>query len=282
MTKLSPEQKQAALQRHHNILQATLDYLLAKNAGSIVLDQKDTVAEYYEQQKRQAGKYSQQHQLGRLQQQLARLTQGLQHRADLTFAAYIKEKTGYEIDNLEDLRKRVDAIIAQQEVRTDKEDKDVGILLHYYQQTSADPALIAQLQDLSWNYHKANSRKKTGYTEVTRTNEKDGVVVEHLRHFSGGKPKHFVEEEAISPDGNRRLRLTQWSDGKSASTFVTIIFPTASGGIFGANGIHPAIKAYWKNNSTIVIELPKDIAGHTQHKEVRSFDDVITIEYIDL
>ena len=75
--------------------------------------------------------------------------------------------------------------------------------------------------------------------------------------------------------------MTQWSDGKHASTHVAIEFPTASGAVYGTNNIHHDVKAFWKDNHTIVIETKKDYEASKRHKEVRSFDDVITIEYIE-
>lgn len=278
---MTPEQKQAALQRHRDILQATIDYKLASQKGIIVFDQIDRIAEHWEQEKLQVEKYYREGQLDHLQQQLTHYTTSLQHRADLNYAGYIKEKTGYEIDIFEDLRKRIDAILTRNEIRDQQEFKDVGTMLYYYHQTSADAPQVARLQELNRNYGTSTREKETGYTEITRTIDKDGIEHVRIRHSTGPKPKHLVEEEAISPDGKRRLRIVQWSDGKSASTSVTIIFPGASGGIYAANGIHPGVKASWKDNSTIVIELPKDIPTFTQHKEARSFEDVIAIEYIE-
>ena len=59
-----------------------------------------------------------------------------------------------------------------------------------------------------------------------------------------------------------------------------VIFPTVSAPVFAMRGIHK-VKAFWKDDSTIVIEVPKDGTVHTQHKQVRSFGDVISIEYIE-
>jgi hypothetical protein len=109
---LTPEEKQSELQRHRAILLATLDYLKERLGGSFVYDQYDPVTEYYQQQKVQTEKYFKQHRLDRLQQRLASLTKGLQNRTDLAFALYIKEKTGYDIDIFEVVRKRVNSIIA--------------------------------------------------------------------------------------------------------------------------------------------------------------------------
>ena len=86
---------------------------------------------------------------------------------------------------------------------------------------------------------------------------------------------------STSPDGNRRLRVVQWRDGRHASTHVTVEFPTASGAVYGTRGICPDVKAWWKDNATIVIETSKAYTADTQYRQVGSFDDVISIEYIE-
>jgi len=287
---LTPEQKQSGLKRYRAIILATLDYLLERFGGGIVYDQFDPAADYYEQQKIQSEKYYKQHRLDRLQQQLDRLTKGLQNSVDLNFAGYIKEKTGYDIDIFENLRKRVDAIVAQKEIRSQKELNDIGTALHYYQQTSADKKVNDELRALIIDYTKQNTEpstsatsgnRKDGYSEVISNIEKDGIEEVTMRISTGPKPKHLEEQEAISPDGKRKLRVTQWSDGKHASTYVAIEFPTASGAIYGTNGIRPDVKAFWKNNHTIVIETKKDYESVIRYKEIRSYEDLITIEYIE-
>lgn len=287
---LTSEQKQAALQRHREIILATVDYLLSGQAGSIVFDGEDVVAAYYEQQKLQIEKYYKQRRPDRLQQRLVGLTKGLQNRADLRFAGYVKEKTGYGIDIFEDLRNRVDAIVAQKEIRNQKELNDVGALLHFYRQTLSGQEKVDVLNKLVADYSKlmdkpavssASPKSKGAYSEVIKKVEKDGIEEVTTRFSTGPGPKHLKEREAVSPDGKRKLRVTQWSDGTCASTYVTIEFPTASGAVYGTNGIRVDINAAWKNNATIVIETKKAYIANTQHKEVRSFDDVITIEYME-
>ena len=135
-TIMTREQKQTELQRHRTILLATLDYLEQHFGGSFVVDEVDFIAEYYQQQKLQTEKYFKQRRLDRLQQQLARLIKGLQSGKGLDFTLYIKEKSGYDIDIFEDLKKRVAAIIAQNEIRSQKELSDINQMLYLYHQTS--------------------------------------------------------------------------------------------------------------------------------------------------
>jgi hypothetical protein len=40
------------------------------------------------------------------------------------------------------------------------------------------------------------------------------------------------------------------------------------------------VKAYWKNNHTIIIEISKDYPDQgLRYKQVQSFEDVVRIEY---
>jgi hypothetical protein len=274
-------QKQAALERHRAILLATIDYKLAKQGGIIVYDGEDIVANHFKRQKEQVEEYYKQGQLDKLQLQLSNLTKGLQNRVDLDFAGYIKEKTGYDIDIFDDLRKRVDAIMAQNEVRSQQELNDVGTMQLYIQQTAGNTEMAGKLLTLSNAYANGPGKKEAGYSEVISREVENGVEKVTVHVSTGPKPKHREEQVAISPDGQLRLLVTQWSDGKHASTYVTILFPTASGAIYGTDGIRPDIKAWWKGNSAIVIETRKEYEANTKHKEVRSFDTVVAIEYIE-
>lgn len=277
------QQKQSELKQAKDIALATIDYLLERLGGSIVYDEFDPVSDYYQQQKTIIEKYYKQRRLDRLQQKFISLTKGLQNSADINFAAYIKKKTDYDIDIFKDLSISINTIIEQKEIRNEQELKDVSTMLEVYKQTSKNEAMIEKLKNMLFDYSKVNqiSRKeKAGYSEVISREKKDGKETVTMRVSTGPKPKHLKEQEAISPDGERRLCVTQWSDGKRASTYVTIIFPTSSGAVYGANGICD-INAFWKDNATVVIETKKDYTGHTQHKIVRSFNDTIIIEYIE-
>jgi len=280
---LTPEQKQSELQRHRTILLATLDYLQERLGGSIVFDEYAPATEYYQQQKIQTEKYFKQRRLDRLQSRLASLTKGLQNKADLNFASYIKEKTGYDIDVFEALRKSVDVIVAQNEIHSQSELNDIGTMLHLYQETAANGEDVEKLKTLLNDYSKSTSQtsRKREYFEVISRVEKDGIVEVTVRSSTGPKPKHFEEQEATSPNGKRKLRVVQWGNGKHSSTYVTVEFPAASGLVYGLSGIYPDVKAWWKDNSTIVIETKKEYEANTKNKQVRSFDDIITIDYIE-
>ena len=280
---MTTQQKDLELKQYRDIVLATLDYLSERLGGSFVYDEFDPVSDYYQKQKLQTDKYYQQRRLDKLQQKFISLTKGLQSRADINFPAYIKKKADYDIDLFKDLRIRVNTIVEQKEIRNEEELKDISTMLEVYKQTSKDAVIMEKLKNLVVDYSKSNQffrKRKAGYSEVISREKKDGKEIITVRVSTGPKPKHLKEKEVISPDGKRRLCITQWSDGKQSSTYVTVIFPTSNGAVYGINGIRH-INAFWKDNTTIVIETKKDYAGHTQHKTVRSFDDTITIEYVE-
>jgi hypothetical protein len=282
---LTPAQKQSELYRHRDILLATIDYLLAAHGGSLVLDGEDFITDYYQQQKLQIAKYFEQRRLDRLEQRLASFIKHIQAGADVNYTGYIREKTGYDLDIFADLKKRVDAIFEENEIRSQKEIDDVRALFHYYHKTAAEPGKLDMIRKLMLAYFEqttaATSRKrKSGYSEVIRKVEVNGVEKVIIKYSSGPKPKHLEEQEVTSPDGLRKLRVTQWSNGKQAATSVEIIFPSASSNVYVTNGIHD-VKAYWKDNASVVIETKKEDMASTQYREIRSFGDVITIEYME-
>jgi len=279
---VTPEEKQLELQRHREILIATIDYLKVLHGESFVLDDEKHIEEYYEAQKTRVEKYYNQRRLDKLQQKLTSLVETLHDDLDQKFSAYIKERTGYNMDLFGDLKKRVEIILSKSQIDNDKEGRDIGTILHQLIETSSSPDEIARLQSLLLQYHHKNKKKKYGHSEVVSIEEKDGIIIETIDFTTGPKPKHNTEQWVPSPDGKRKLRIAQWSDGKQASTYVAIHFANgASGAVYGLNGICPDVKAWWKDNSTIIIETRKEYNANQQHKQVRSYDDVIAIEYVE-
>jgi hypothetical protein len=238
---MTPEEKQAELIRHRDIILATLDYLNLRYSGSFVTDGWDSTAAYYDQQKLQAGKYFQQRRLDRLQQQLRRLTEGPRASQDIQFVNYIKEMTGYEPDIFSEVRSRKETIPTKGRIST----------------------------------------RQSEYSEIIKQTEQDGRKIITVRVSTGPKPSFLEEQEAVSPDGKRMVRVTQWRKGKHASTSVSILFETTNGPVYGTTGNHPDVRAFWKDNNTVVVETRRDYFVVVRHKEVRSFNDVVTIEYVE-
>lgn len=280
---MTPEELQIQLQHHRDILFATIDYMISVHGESFVVDNENHIQEHYERQKDQVNKYFKQRRLDRLQQKLATLTNSMERSMDLNFFTYLKEKTGYEINIVEKLRERVDIILSQSEIRNDKEANDIGNMLHYLTEATTPGDEVAKLESLLLQYHNKRKGGKDKYTEVVSIFEKDGITLERITFSTGPKPKHYKEEEIISPDGLRKLIIVQWSYANNASTSITLQFANgASGAIYTAKGIRPDISAMWRDNNTILIKTRKEYDLDIRHSEVRSFDDRIRIEYADI
>lgn len=261
---------------------ATLNYLMDRHTGEFVYDGFDPVKQYYEEQKIQAEKYHRQGNLQKLKKQFKRLSQGIINRADTEFTPYIKEKTGYDLDIFTDLRKTGEGILSRGTIQSEKESHTVSHLMHLYSTTNEDPQKEMLLLSLLSAFHeKGRSSKKSDeeHSRIVHTEEKDGIIVETVEIIVGPKPQHHHHRTIPSPDGQRSLYITEWSDGRQASTGVGISFKTASGGIYEAEGIHPDIDAFWKDNHTVLIQTSKSYTVHGQCRKIESFGDVVSIEY---
>ena len=157
---MTPEQKNSELKKHKDIILATIDYIIEGIEVGLTHDQFDTIVGYYQQQKQQTEKYYQGNRLDRLQQRLYSLTEYLRRRSDLSFASYIKEKTGYYIDIYENVRRRVNTIIEQNQIKNKKELDDVGIMLNVYKQHPVYQDKIDILKVLLIDFGKRTNKQR--------------------------------------------------------------------------------------------------------------------------
>jgi hypothetical protein len=159
MTRLSPEKKKSELKRHRDITLATIEYILQRIEDDLAKDNSGTITEYYEKQKQLIQKYYQSGQLDRLQQKLHSLTAFPRQRADLIFANYINEETGYDIDIFEDVRSHVGTIIQQNQIKNKKDLDDVSVMLQVYKQNPVDQDKLEILKNLLIEFGKSTSNK---------------------------------------------------------------------------------------------------------------------------
>lgn len=279
------QEKQSELEKYKAIIIACLRYLEQTIGKSFMVDGESIPTTYYQQQQIQAEKYFQQRRLDRLKQQFTRLNSSLLHVADNDFAVYIKNATGYEVDIFEQLKNKAKALLERNEILDKKGFDTIGELLHHFEKTDPNPHIVEKLHELMHKYYENNpqvfEKKNRDHTEEISRVVKDGVEIVTFKITTGPKPKHYNEEMSSSPDGNKKLRVVQWSDGKQANTTVTIEFPNAGGTIYGVNEICSEIKAYWKDDHTVLIETKKGIQAYCQHQLAQSFEDRIQIEYIE-
>lgn len=257
---MNPEEKNFELKKYRNILLATIDYQLEKVAGSFIDDGFDPVADHYLNQKQKAEMDCLDGKLDKLKQEFQNITNSLVQRGDLNFDKYIKEKTGYETNIFEDLQLRVEQIIRQKEIKDQDQYKDVLALLSISEQISTEQKKIKVLNNLLDNF--VDKRSNPVSLKIS---------------ISEGKPPGIY-----SPDNKIWFNISEsGTDKNSFLTSIAIGFKQASGGIYAVKGINLPISAYWKDNDTVVVETKRDYEVINKCKKVQSFNDIVTIEYIE-
>lgn len=94
--------------------------------------------------------------------------------------------------------------------------------------------------------------------------------------------KDWLLVEEIAPNGTDKLHIQFSGKGEHAITYVVILLANGSGNIYSARGEKLPIKAYWKDNHTVVIETKKAYDSCTKVKQISSYGEVIKIEYIEV
>ena len=250
------------LQQNKDVLLAAIDYLLENTTGRIKFDQVDPKENYYRQLKQRTENEYQKGRPEQIRKWLQEIIAMRTKSGDLNFGKYIKEKTGHDIDLFENLPARIDTIIRQKKIRNQTEYQDVMAMDSIWHQTPGDPAQMNKLQQL----RKAFEDRM----DTQRSKQKP----EH--HFSNSLYNSY------SPDNTRMLHVVEsGTDTTNATTQVSAsVLKTGGGGLYSANGINLGIKAYWKNNNTIVIEEKKGTPVNTRWNQLQVFDHVIAVEYI--
>lgn len=87
-----------------------------------------------------------------------------------------------------------------------------------------------------------------------------------------------------SPDKKRLLTIDEHGE---RNTQVSMTWPCAGSSVYLLDGINRNLNAYWKNNSTVVIETFKSyktdprLEPLNKRKRVQNLDDVVKIEYVE-
>jgi hypothetical protein len=166
MTRLTTEKKKSELKRHRDIILTTIDYILQRIEDDLARDHSSAIAEHFQKQKQLTQKYYQSGRLDRLQQKLQSLTAFPRQQADLIFANYINEKTGYDIDIFENMRSCVDTIIQQNKIKNKKDLDDVSIMFEVYKQHPVDQNKVDILRNLLIEFGKRPGRQNSS-SQVT-------------------------------------------------------------------------------------------------------------------
>ena len=291
--KLTREEKNAELQKQLTLVHATFDYLTIHFGRLSVCDDVASNEVMYNQQKLNAETLFKEQNLSKLKKMLKDETHWLAINFDLEFGNYIKKNTEYEIDIFAEIKSGAEEVLKKGKIENKKEQHNVVMMISLYEKTIGDLLKIESLQLLLENFyqgegktHYASSKYTEEHTELVETIEKDDGTIEQtftstVTYWDGPKPSHYNTREETAPDGKHKLTLTECTQGKYSSTSVSIDFSEIRIEFYHAVGIHPNIHAFWKDNTTIIIETNKSYTTHAKYRKVESYGDVIDIEYVE-
>lgn len=94
---------QTALDQHRAIFLATIDYLLERGAGRVIVDQVDMVGGYYEKLKQKAEMHYTNGRLDLLQRVMREIGWSPQLLQDDSYITFMKERTGYDAEMLKQI-----------------------------------------------------------------------------------------------------------------------------------------------------------------------------------
>jgi hypothetical protein len=112
--------------------------------------------------------------------------------------------------------------------------------------------------------------------------EKNNVVVIKKRVVvSSNGDVHVFKDAEISPSANKTFRID--ITGRTKKTAVTTVY-VSLGDIgnraYQVQGKYPDLPVQWKDNDTLLITTDKEHTVLAQHFEIRSFTEIVKIEYI--
>ena len=92
------------------------------------------------------------------------------------------------------------------------------------------------------------------------------------------KNKMYV---ATFPDGKRQLSITEARASFGLYTEVLIDFGQNAKGVYAIAEMNLDIKAYWKDNETVVIETKKQCQPYKIYRKVQTMGEIVKVEYIE-
>lgn len=260
---MTPEETQAELDKYREIIFATIDHTIQKEASQLKPEENEYSTNFHRLWKEHIELQYQSKDLKKLKKSLDTVTFIYKVTGDLDFLKYIKEKTGFDFDLFGNIQERIDKIIARGWVANQKETMDIATMIQLYRKTGLGQENAHVLHNLIMAFRDAERKKKNKARDI----------------FPG--IKYLCEIN--SPDNMRFLTMSE--NGYEIgfpSTHINLTIETGSQiSVFVADGIDLGIKTYWKDNHKIIIEIKKDGPAFMKHEKVPAIKDDITVEYIE-
>lgn len=275
-------------EKNKSILVATLNYLLQYHAHDMVFDDYSPSKQWYLQELKQTKLDIKQSRSASIKKRLDKHILMFSEKYDPGLNKYIKEKTGYDIDVFEQYKNDVLPIISKGSITAN----DVYFVEKYLKAYASFPEEqnnITFLKTLLAEYEANLVELITGSDVITESfhfmlkGKKSWTVKgEDYERFKKEHDKDWLLAEETAPNGTDKLHVQFSGKGEQAITYVVILLANGSGNIYCARGEKLPIKAYWKDNHTVVIETKKAYDNHTKVKQISSYGEVIKIEYIEV
>jgi hypothetical protein len=157
--KISNEDKNAELAKYRDLVTATLDYLIDNYVNGMKTADFDPIANF-ESLKEQTTEHFRKGRLSKLKQWFHDLTEPRREIGDLKFNAYLKIKTGQDINIFQDFYARVEKIDAKGKITTDNQFYDVSSMVdHLSQLIPTDNDKLKRLNNLLADYEQRRTKK---------------------------------------------------------------------------------------------------------------------------
>lgn len=275
-------------EKNKTILLATLDYLIENHSIGMVFDDFSRSKQWYLEDLAQTELDIQYSRSQQIKRRLDMYISFLKSRFDLGFNTYIKENTPYEIDIFEDYKTDIIPVLKKQRI----DYNDVYLIEKYlkaYSGAFEEQQNVTLLKKLLAE-HEAH---------IAEIFEGEDVVTEKYHYITQGDKSWIIKDEgydqlfrernkdwllsvATAPNDIYKLQVQFSGTGEYALTYIVITLGGGSGNIYCAKGEKLPIKAYWKDNHTVVVETKSTYQYHEKYKQVRSYDEVFKIEYIEV
>ena len=259
-----PDNPEPELKRLRDIILAAIDYNTMQDTGRMVLDGVDNALYWAKVENNRALKYFVFGSMEKLQKAWIQTSQKPFYNVDLNFERYIKQKTGYDVDLFSDARKKVKEILKRNKINNSEEARIAYVMERLFRQFPEEKENADHLDSL------VSEHRKQEWENYT-SKQKQG----------SGEPafKYTPPVTVSSPNEKFSVNISKSENNRTASVFLNI---TGGGGttIYSAAGLEISVNAHWKDSHTLVIETKHVAEEDTKHYEVRSFNDVIKIEYL--
>ena len=270
-------------ERNKKILLALLNYLLEYHSGDMVFDDFSPSKQWYLGDLKRTEADIKKYRSKQIKKRLDIHLSLLRHRYDLNFNDYIKENTGYDIDIFEESKARILPVLTKNLI--DNNDSYlVEDYLKAYRLNPKEKENVALLEGLLEAY-KARIDKmmslcvtETFYAIVQGKKSITMNEEEYTVYNKKFNDKWLLSEE-ISPNSFFKLNVQFNGKGAYASTYVVVSLMGGTGGVYSVIGEKLPIKAYWRNNYTVIIETKKEYEISYKYSQVSSYGEVFKIEY---